>query len=85
MQYMPVGLVCIGVTYADAWYMDMLYISCFLIFPPQIRKLPKSDLNGVIVWQDEGDTAGGCSKQKAGANGRSALSCEFNGSMQRYP
>ena len=52
----------------------MLYISFLLSFSGQIRKKAKSDLNGVIVWQDEGDTAGGCSKQKAGANGRSALS-----------
>nr|QBQ67786.1 hypothetical protein [Enterobacter cloacae] len=43
MQYMPAGLICIGVTYADAWHMDMLCISCFLIYPSQIRKIPKPD------------------------------------------
>lgn len=77
--------ICVCFAYADARHMDMLHLCLFLTFPAQIRKIPKSDLNEVIVWQDEGDTAGGCSKQKAGANGRSALSCEFNGSMQRYP
>ena len=36
--------ICICLHYADARHMDMLCISCFLIFPPQIRKLPVPDL-----------------------------------------
>ena len=36
--------ICVCLPYADARHMDMLCISCFLIFPPQIRKLPVPDL-----------------------------------------
>lgn len=59
---MQMASICACFTYADAWHMDMLSLYWFLSFSGQIRKIPKSDLNGVIVWQGEGDTAGGCSK-----------------------
>ncbi|MEH8791393.1 hypothetical protein RAG20_26580, partial [Klebsiella pneumoniae] len=36
--------ICVCLPYADARHMDMLCISCFLIFPPQIRKLPKAEV-----------------------------------------
>lgn len=36
--------ICVCLPYADARHMDMLCISCFLIFPPQIRKPSVPDL-----------------------------------------
>lgn len=36
--------ICVCLAYADAWHMDMLYLFCFLISPPQIRKILFSDL-----------------------------------------
>ena len=42
--------ICVCLPYADARHMDMLCISCFLIFPPQIRKLPVPDVCKVDLF-----------------------------------
>ncbi|BCI94343.1 hypothetical protein NUBL17191_16860 [Klebsiella pneumoniae] len=49
---MQMTYICVCLAYADAWHMDMLYLSCFLISPPQIRIPPKPGVTGTLKFAD---------------------------------
>ncbi|STV77503.1 excinuclease ABC subunit A [Klebsiella variicola] len=54
LQHMQMLSICVCRTYADARHMDMLYLSCFLISPPQIRKIPKPEITCSVASEGTG-------------------------------